>query len=87
MSHLHIPDGILPLLFWLPAFAAALLLLALASLVERRAGPQQIAFRGALGALVLAAMSIRGLARPQLAYRLLEAPDLRMVERRKPVSR
>ena len=34
----------------------------------------------------LAAMSIRGLARPQLAYRLLEAPDLPMVERRKPVA-
>jgi cobalt/nickel transport system permease protein len=57
MSHLHVPDGVLSPLLWGPALVVALLLLMAASRVERRAGPRQIAFRGALGALVLAVMS------------------------------
>jgi len=58
MSHLHIPDGVLAWWVWAPGLALALLLLVLAS---RRAGHGdgvQVALRGALGGLVLAAMAV-----------------------------
>ena len=58
MSHLHIPDGVLPWIVWAPAWLLAVLLLALAAWITRRATPQQVAFRGTLGALVLAAMML-----------------------------
>lgn len=57
MSHLHIPDGVLPAWLWVGGLVLALLLLALSARVTeaRRAG---IAFRGALGGIVLLAMAI-----------------------------
>ncbi len=58
MTHLHIPDGVLPVLLWAPGLAAALLLLVLSARAARRATPQQIAYQGALGALVLAVMAV-----------------------------
>ncbi len=58
MSHLHIPDGVLPWLVWAPAWLLAVLLLVVAAWSSRRASPQQIAYRGTLGALVLAAMML-----------------------------
>ena len=59
MSHLHIPDGVLPPLLWVPCLALALLLLVLGARATRRSPLRQVAFRGALGALVLAAMSFQ----------------------------
>lgn len=58
MSHLHIPDGVLPVLLWAPGLALALLLLALSALAKRGASRQQIAYQGALGALMLAVMAV-----------------------------
>jgi cobalt/nickel transport system permease protein len=58
MSHLHIPDGVLPWVVWLPAWMLALVVLGLAALASRRATPQQVAYRGTLGAMVLAAMTL-----------------------------
>jgi cobalt/nickel transport system permease protein len=57
MSHLHIPDGVLPVLLWAPGLLLALVLLVLSA---RALGHQrhQLAYQGALGALVLAAMAI-----------------------------
>jgi cobalt/nickel transport system permease protein len=55
MSHLHIPDGLLPLWLWGSGLLVALVLLLYAT---RTATPQQLAYRGALGGLMLAAMSI-----------------------------
>jgi len=55
MSHLHIPDGLLPLWLWGSGLLVALVLLVFAT---RTATPQQLAYRGALGGLMLAAMSI-----------------------------
>lgn len=57
MSHLHIPDGVLPAALWIPCLIVALLLIALGARPARRASPQQVAFRGTLGGLVLAVMS------------------------------
>ena len=56
MSHLHIPDGVLPWIVWAPAWLLAVLLLGFSAWLSRRATPQQVALRGTLGALVLAAM-------------------------------
>ena len=58
MSHLHIPDGVLPWVVWAPAWLLALVVLGLAAVASRRASPQQIAYRGTLGALVLAEMTL-----------------------------
>jgi cobalt/nickel transport system permease protein len=58
MSHLHLPDGVLPWTVWAPAWLLAIAMLALAAWVSRHAAPQQIAYRGTLGALVLAAMTL-----------------------------
>ena len=58
MSHLHIPDGVLPVGLWAPGLGLALLLLLLGARLLRRASPQQLAYQGALGALVLAAMAL-----------------------------
>lgn len=55
MSHLHIPDGLLPVALWAPALLVSVLLLALAG---RGSTPRRVAFQGALGALMLVAMSI-----------------------------
>jgi cobalt/nickel transport system permease protein len=58
MSHLHIPDGVLPVLLWAPGLGLALLLLALGARALRGASPQRLAYQSALGALVLAAMAV-----------------------------
>jgi len=58
MSHLHIPDGVLPVLLWAPGLGLALLLLVLGARALRGASPQRLAYQGALGALVLAAMVV-----------------------------
>lgn len=57
MSHLHIPDGLLPAALWAPGLALATLLL----LLSARAGagrPHRLGVQSALGALMLAAMSV-----------------------------
>jgi cobalt/nickel transport system permease protein len=58
MSHLHIPDGVLPVLLWAPGLGLALLLLVLGARALRGASPQRLAYQSALGALVLAAMVV-----------------------------
>lgn len=55
MSHLHIPDGVLPIWLWLGGLCVSLIVVALTS---RAPAPQLLAYRGALGGLMLAAMSI-----------------------------
>ena len=55
MSHLHLPDGLVPIGLWAPALAVVFALLVLAS---RSQSPQRIAYQGALGGLMLAAMAI-----------------------------
>jgi cobalt/nickel transport system permease protein len=58
MSHLHIPDGVLPPVLWGPGLALALVLLLLAVRATRREAAQTVAYQGALGGLMLAVMSI-----------------------------
>ncbi len=58
MSHLHIPDGVLPWWVWVPGLAIALVLLALGARRARAESQLNVAIRGALGGLVLAAMAI-----------------------------
>lgn len=58
MSHLHIPDGLLPAWLWAGGLALALLLLARGSRAARGRTPQRVAYQGALGGLMLAAMAI-----------------------------
>lgn len=58
MSHLHIPDGVLPPLLWAPGLALALLALLWSARAAGQRSPQRIALQGALGGLMLAVMSI-----------------------------
>ena len=58
MSHLHIPDGVLPLSIWLPGLVASIAFLFLASWVLRDQPRSRAAYQGAVGALMLAAMAI-----------------------------
>lgn len=58
MSHLHIPDGVLPLWLWLGGLIVALLVLGASVYASRASSPQQLAYRAALGALMLAVMSV-----------------------------
>jgi cobalt/nickel transport system permease protein len=58
MSHLHIPDGLLPFWVWGAGLLVALLLLVRGSRRARDHSPQRIAYQGALGGLMLAAMAI-----------------------------
>jgi len=55
MSHLHIPDGVLPVWLWLAGWLVTLLAL---WRTGRHPAPQTIAYQGALGGLMLAAMSL-----------------------------
>jgi cobalt/nickel transport system permease protein len=55
VSHLHLPDGVVPVWLWAPALLLVLVLLALSN---RSATPQTVAYQGALGGLMLAAMAI-----------------------------
>jgi len=58
MSHLHIPDGILPPVLWLVGLLLTLLLTGLSVAATRRMGPQRIAYQSALGGLMLAVMAL-----------------------------
>ncbi len=58
VSHLHIPDGVLPPLVWILGAILAVLVLALSGRFTRHQGPQQIAFQSALGGIMLAVMAI-----------------------------
>lgn len=58
MSHLHIPDGVLPPQLWIAGLVLAFLALLVAVHVTRGAGPQQIAYQSALGGIMLAVMAI-----------------------------
>lgn len=74
MSHLHIPDGVLPLLVWAPGLALALVVLVLSARAQRGHGTQAIAYQGALGALVLAAMAAHVPIGPIDFHLMLVAP-------------
>ncbi|MEO5989847.1 MAG: energy-coupling factor ABC transporter permease [Candidatus Eisenbacteria bacterium] len=58
MSHLHIPDGVLPPIVWIIGAVLAGLLLILSARSTRHLGPQRIAFQSALGGIMLAVMAI-----------------------------
>ena len=58
MSHLHIPDGVLPLTHWLGGLLLALALLFVSIAATRRQPRAQVAYQGAIGALMLAAMAL-----------------------------
>lgn len=57
MSHLHIPDGVLPVWLWASGLGVALVLLALTRSRGAQSGAS-VAYRGALGGIVLLAMAI-----------------------------
>jgi cobalt/nickel transport system permease protein len=58
VTHLHIPDGVLPWSLWVPGMALALAALALTAWLGRAAPRPNLAYQGAIGALMLAAMAI-----------------------------
>lgn len=58
MAHLHIPDGVLPLWLWGPGWALAVLALVAVWRVQRDRPPRRVAYDGALGAVMLAAMAM-----------------------------
>jgi len=58
MSHLHIPDGVLPAWLWGPAWLVTVLILIGVWRTQRDRTPQRVAYEGALGALMLAAMAM-----------------------------
>ncbi len=55
MSHLHLPDGVLPAWLWVPGLVLTLLLLVLGS---RQVPARRLPFQAALGALMLAGMAL-----------------------------
>jgi cobalt/nickel transport system permease protein len=58
VSHLHIPDGVLPAWLWAGGLAIALVLLALSARAGSAARPSSVAYQGALGGVVLLAMAL-----------------------------
>lgn len=58
MSHLHIPDGILPAVLWIPGLLVMMLLLFWSAHASRGGGPRLIAFQSALGGIMLAVMAL-----------------------------
>ncbi len=58
MSHLHIPDGILPPVFWVSGLLLTALLLFWSTSVARQAGPRELAFQSSLGGIMLAVMAL-----------------------------
>lgn len=58
MSHLHIPDGVLPPILWIVGLLATIVLLTWSAAVTRVAGPRLIAFQSSLGGIMLAVMAI-----------------------------
>jgi cobalt/nickel transport system permease protein len=58
MSHIHIPDGVLPLWLWLPGWLLALVLVAIAGrLAERSDVRRKVPLLAVVSALMLVAMS------------------------------
>lgn len=58
MSHLHIPDGVLPALLWAPGLLIMFVLLFWSARATRARGPQLVAFQSALGGIMLAVMAL-----------------------------
>lgn len=58
MSHLHIPDGVLPPILWIAGLVVTALLLFWSAAVSRAAGPRLVAFQSSLGGIMLAVMAI-----------------------------
>lgn len=58
MSHLHIPDGILPPLLWVVGLLLTVLGLAWSAWAGRGVGARGIAFQSALGGIMLAVMAL-----------------------------
>jgi len=58
LSHLHIPDGILPPALWLAGLVLTALLLVWSGRVTVRGGPRLIAYQSALGGIMLAVMAL-----------------------------
>jgi cobalt/nickel transport system permease protein len=58
VSHLHIPDGVLPPLVWIPGALLAALALLVSVRASSGSGPREIAFQSALGGIMLAVMAI-----------------------------
>lgn len=58
MSHLHIPDGILPLPLWIAGLVLTGILLAWSGPTAARGGPRLIAYQSALGGIMLAVMAL-----------------------------
>ena len=58
MSHLHIPDGILPPMFWVSGLVLTTLLLLWSARAAHRAGPRELAYQSSLGGIMLAVMAL-----------------------------
>jgi cobalt/nickel transport system permease protein len=58
MSHLHIPDGVLPPVLWIAGLVLTGLLLFWSAAVSRSGGPRLVAFQSSLGGIMLAVMAI-----------------------------
>src|SRR5690349_11179686 len=58
MSHLHIPDGILPPVLWIAGLVLTALVLAWSGPAAARGGPRLIAYQSALGGIMLAVMAL-----------------------------
>lgn len=58
MSHLHIPDGVLPLPLWIGGLLLAVLALFFATRSSVQAGPRAIALQSALGGVMLVVMAV-----------------------------
>jgi cobalt/nickel transport system permease protein len=73
VTHLHLPDGALPLWLWLPGFALSAAVIALVNARHRASAADRLALLGSLGALQLATMA---LPLGPLGYHLTLAPVL-----------
>lgn len=58
MSHLHIPDGVLPVPVWLAGLLVAALVLFLSTRRDEHAGPLPVALQSALGGVMLVIMAV-----------------------------
>jgi cobalt/nickel transport system permease protein len=58
VSHLHIPDGVLPPLVWIVGMLAAVVTLFFGTRGSRQAGPRAIALQSALGGIMLVVMAV-----------------------------
>jgi len=58
LSHLHIPDGVLPPVLWIAGLVLMVVVLFFATRADAHAGPRAVALRSALGAIMLVVMAI-----------------------------